>query len=77
MVSYNRALEITGCESIEPTCVREEFCGRRRSFERAAGGCQNESFPENVRVQCEEDGSGTKDSGPIAYRATSGFFALY
>ena len=37
-----------------------------------AGGCQNESFSETLKVQCGEDGMGRRNSGPIAYRATSG-----
>ena len=33
MTSYNRALEITGRESIETTLRTKDFCGRGRSSE--------------------------------------------
>ena len=33
MPSYNRAPEITRCESIETSCAREDFCGRGCSSE--------------------------------------------
>ena len=38
--------------------------------ERAAGGCHSESS-ENLSVQCGENGVGRRNSGSIAYRATS------
>ena len=46
MTLYNRALEIPGVRALRRRCERENFCGRGRSSERAAGGCRSESFSE-------------------------------
>ena len=72
MTSYNRALEITGCESIETTLRTRRllWAGGGRLSEWAAGGCQSESYWETFGVQCGEDGVGRRKSGPTAYRAT-------
>ena len=76
MTLYNRALELTGCESIETT-LRTRRLLWAGSFIRmsGAGGCRSESCLESLRVQCGEDGVGSRKSGPIAYRATFGRLA--
>ena len=76
MTSYNRALKMTRCESIQTALrTRRLFVGGGALI-RISGGrlCQSELCSETLRGQYGEDGSG-KESGPVAYRATSGRLA--
>ena len=73
MTSYNRALEIAGCESIETTLRTRRFLWAGMLIRMS--GCRSESCLETLRVQCGENGVGRRNSGPIAYIATSGRLA--
>ena len=68
MTSYNRALEITRCESIETTLhEKTSVGGDAPPDERRAVAQAN-----HVRKQqCGEDEVGRRKSGPTVYRATS------
>ena len=74
MTSYNRALEITRCESIENVAHEKAFVGvnahpnERRAAAKAFGNLEG-------TVQCGENGMERRNSGPVGYRATSGRLA--
>ena len=74
MTSYNRALEITRCESIETT-LRKRILLWVRTLIRMSGVRLPKQIAFGLRVQCGEDGLGRRNSGPIAYKATSGRLA--
>ena len=75
ITSYNRALEITRCESIETTLRTRRLLGAGTFLRMSGGRLPSESFSETLRVQYGEDGVGRRKSGPIAPRATSGRLA--
>ena len=72
MTSYNRALEITRCESIETTLRAKILLWAGMLIRMSSGRLPSESCSETLRVQRGEDEVGRRKSGPIAYRATSG-----
>ena len=72
MTSYNRALEITRCKSIETTLRTRRFLWAGTLLRMSSGGCRSESFSETFRMQYGEDGLEKRKSEPIASRATSG-----
>ena len=69
MTSYNRALEITRCESIETTLRTRRLLWAGTLIRMSGVGCQIESCSETLRVQCGEDRVGRRKNRPIAYRA--------
>ena len=77
MTSYNRALEITQCESIEMTLRTRRllWAGTLIQMSVSGGRLSKRIVCGNLKVQCGEDGVGRRNSGPIAYRATSGRLA--
>ena len=76
MTSENRALEITRSRSIKTTLFTRRLLWAGALIRLCGGGCQSELCLETSRVQCGEDGVGSKECGPIAYIATSGRLAL-
>ena len=60
MTSYNRALEITRCESIETTLRTRRLFWAGTLILMSGGGCQSKSCSATLRVQCGEDGVGKK-----------------
>ena len=75
MTSYNRALEITQCESIETTLRTRRLLWAGTLIRMSGGRLPRRIVFGNLKVQCGEDGVGRRNSGPIAYRATSGRLA--
>ena len=75
MASYNHALEITWCESIETTLHTKRLLWAGALIRMSGERLPSESCPNILKGQCGDNGVGRRNSGPIAYRATSGRLA--
>ena len=72
MTSYNRALEITECESIETMLRTIRLLGAGTLIRMSGGRLPKRIVcSETLRVQCGEDGVRRTKSGSITYSATS------
>ena len=75
MTSYNRALEITRCESIETTLRTRRLLWAGTLIRMSGGRVPKRIVFGNLEGAVGEDGLGRRKRGPIAYRATSGRLA--
>ena len=75
MTSYNRALEITGCESIETTLRTRRLLWAGTLLRMSGGRLPKRIIFGNLEGAVGEDGVGRRKRGPIASRATSGRLA--
>ena len=77
MTSYNRALGITECESIETTLRSRGLLGASALIRMSGGRLPKRTMLGNLvlRVQCGGDGVGRRKTSPTVYRTTSGRLA--
>ena len=77
MTSYNRALEITRCESIETTLRTIRLFLWAGTLIQMSGGWlpKKQIMFGSLEGAVRRDGVGRRKSGPIVYRTTSGRLA--